>query len=565
MLRPFQQIAEGEINQAWLEGYKNVMLLLPTGGGKTVTFCSILRDHDAPACLTVHRQELASQAALTLNREGVPHSIIAPAAIIRQIVALEMETHGRSLYTPRAPVRIAGVNSLVRRDGKDKWFNQVSLHVIDEGHHVLKDNVWGRAFDMFPNAKGLLPTAHAIRADGRGLGRSASGIVDKLVIGPSCRELIRDGWLTDYTLVCPASDVEVEQVPVGPSGEFNAAKLRKVMHDSKRIVGDVVNTYLKVAGGKLGATFAIDIEEATKIAAAYREAGVPAEIITSETPVFVRAQLMKKLRARQILQLVSVDVLGEGVDVPALEVVSMARPTASFQLYAQQFGRGLRVMVSDELNRVWHTFSREERLAHIEASVKPKVIIIDHVGNWLRHDLPDIKQEYDLNDRERMTRKNRGEHLRTCLNPTCMQPYERYLLNCPYCYVPWIPPERSTPDAVDGDMMILDAAALALLRGEIDKIDGEPTVFGGIIGKSIAKNHRTRQQAQGGLRKAMALWAGWQIHLGLTEREAQKQFFVTYGVDVMTACTYGAPDAKALQGRIETDLSINNIVEAVAA
>ena len=36
--------------------------------------------------------------------------------------------------------------------------------------------------------------------------------------------------------------------------------------------------------------------------------------------------------------LVNVDLFGEGFDLPAIEIVIMARPTASFILYTQQFG-----------------------------------------------------------------------------------------------------------------------------------------------------------------------------------------------------------------------------------
>lgn len=537
------------------------MPVLPTGAGKTVLFGDILREHNAPACLVAHRQELTSQAALALNREKVPHGILAQKATVRQIIALQMETHGYSMYSPRAPVRVAGVHTLIRNDGKDRWFNQVSLVVIDEGHHVLRDNLWGRAFGMFPNARGLFPTAHAIRADGSGLGRHASGLVDSLILGPSCRELIAGGWLTDYRLIAPASDVHVEHVPVGPSGELNSVQVRTAIHQAKRLVGDVVSTYQRVAGGKLGVTFAVDIEEATKLATAYRAAGVPAEIITAETPLFVRSQLMRKFRARQLLQLVSVDVLGEGVDVPAIEVISMARPTASFQLYAQQTGRALRIMVSDELNSIWHTLTDEERLARIAASPKPKAIIIDHVGNWLRHGLPDVRQEYTLANREKTERKNKGSHMRTCLNPLCMQPYERFLMTCPHCREPWIPQGRSTPEEVDGDMNEVDPNVLALLRGEIDRIDGPPPNAGpGIIGRSIAKNHRNRQAAQRTLRESMALWGGWQIHQGYSEREAQKRFYIVYGVDVVSACILNTAEASALQGRIDTDLANSNII-----
>jgi hypothetical protein len=62
--------------------------------------------------------------------------------------------------------------------------------VRDEGHHVLRDNEWGRASALSPNARGLFPTATALRTDGRGLGRHLDGLTDRLVLAPSMRDLI---------------------------------------------------------------------------------------------------------------------------------------------------------------------------------------------------------------------------------------------------------------------------------------------------------------------------------------------------------------------------------------
>src|SRR5262249_26483321 len=162
----------------------------------------IIREFNVPACVIAHRQELVSQASLALNREEVPHGIIAQKEIIKQIIALHMETHGRTFYSSRAPVRVAGVDTLNSRGGdKDRWFTNVQLVVQDEGYHVIADNKWGKAMELFPAARGLFPTAHAVRADGKGLGRHADGLADALVLGPSPRELIDRGYLCDYRLV----------------------------------------------------------------------------------------------------------------------------------------------------------------------------------------------------------------------------------------------------------------------------------------------------------------------------------------------------------------------------
>lgn len=582
-LRDFQQEVENGVFTSWNEpNVFNVMTVMPTGAGKTVLMGDITAKMNRPTCAIAHRQELVSQVSLALNREKIPHGIIAPKTVQQQIIRLHHDTHSYSCYKSRSDVRVAGVDSLRDADTKDRWFASVGLTVIDEGHHVLSANKWGKAFTLFPNSRGLFLTAHAYRADGCGLGRHASGLVDKLVIGPTCRELINRGFLTDYDIYCPESDIDFSEVHISPTtGEYVMPELRAATHKSKQLVGDVVKEYLRLAYGKLGVTFAVDIEEAKKIAAAFNASGVPAEIITSKTPITVRGQFMRQFRERKLLQLVSVDCLGEGVDVPAIEVVSLARRTASFQLYAQQIGRALRVMVSDDEARTWGNLSDWERLARIAASPKPRAIIIDHVGNTvyfaMYHGRPCSRQSYTLDDRESKLRPRNGpDSLRPCskgfrppditIIKGCLKPYEKFYTACPYCgVVPYVA-GRAQPEQVDGDIVLLDPAVLVALQNEIAKVDGPPPeVYEGVVGGAIVKNHYNRQRHQASLRHIMAIWGGWRIHLGEDLRTAQKRFYLTYGVDVMTACTLGVGEADALAERIQKDLTVNNVVEAMAA
>ena len=287
----------------------------------------------------------------------------------------------QNFYDPLGRIGVAGVDTLIRRDTADPWFVQCTLWQMDEAHHVLADNKWGKATELFPNARGIGWTATPGRADGKGLGRWADGLMDALVMGPPMRDLIDAGYLTPYRVFCPRTeDLDLSDVPVTASGDYSPEKLRKAVHQS-RIVGDVVKHYQRIAPGKKGVCFAVDIEDAIKITQAFRAANVRAELVTGETPDTARATILRRMRNGDLDMLVNVDLFGEGFDLPAIEVVIFARPTMSYVLYAQQFGRVLRTLAG-----------------------KTHGIVIDHVGNVIKHGLPDAERPWTLDRRGRRSK-----------------------------------------------------------------------------------------------------------------------------------------------------------------
>ena len=536
-LRPYQQNMVDAIRSEWDAGARNVCAVLPAGGGKTVTFGTILREHTGASVAIAHRRELVGQMSTTLARMGVRHRIIAPNETIREIVTLHVHEVGHSMYDPRASCAVAGVHTLGRRD-LGSWASQVTLWVTDESHHLLAKNLWGRGLELFPNARGLGVTATPLRADGNGLGRTSDGLMDALIVGPSMRDLITEGYLTDYRIFAPKSDIDLSHVPVTASGDFSPAPLREAAKQS-HVTGDIVDNYLRIAPGKLGVTFAVSVDLAQETAARFRAAGVPAECVSANTPDLVRAHILRRFANREILQLVNVDLFGEGFDLPAIEVVSMGRPTESYGLYVQQFGRACRPMKG-----------------------KDRAIIIDHVGNVMRHGLPDTPRQWSLDRRER--RKSNAERemlVKAC--PQCTGVYERFYKACPYCgYVP-VPVARSAPHFVDGDLHELDATVLAVLRGEAKRLMNGPLFPAGAtpaVRGAIVKQHELRKTAQTTLRDRMAWWGGWQNYLGRDDSEAYRRFFLTYGTDVATAQTLGAREATELADRIRVDLSREGIV-----
>lgn len=557
-LRPYQQQVRDGVEQNWAAGVRNVLAILPTGGGKTVVFSSVLADEQAASVAVAHRQELVSQISLALARNRVRHRIVGPQNVVKMIVRLHMEEVGASYYDANSRCAVAGVDTLIRRGEQlANWLPAVKLWVMDEAHHVLRDNKWGKAVQMFPNARGLGVTATPCRADGNGLGRHADGVFDTMVIGPTMRDLIDAGFLTEYRIFAPPSTFRREEVAVSATtGDFNLDKMRKavagsslVAHDEKTITGDIVQHYKRIASGKLGVTFVPDIAAAEEVARQYCDAGVPAEIITGKTSDDDRYRMMRDFRNRKIMQLVSVDVLGEGVDVPAIEVVSMGRPTESYSLYAQQFGRALRLLDG-----------------------KTHALIIDHVGNVARHGLPDAPREWSLDRRERRSSgKSDAAPVRTCL--ACTAVFERFMDACPFCGEPIPQPaQRTGPEFVDGDLYELDAATLAQMRSSLERVDMDPSDYRDLLTRqgvpqigimANVKRHIARQETVGTLRDILALWGGYERAAGLSDKEIMRKFYLTYGVDLWTAQTLKRDEMLSLAERVQATIPVPTEVATV--
>ena len=89
--------------------------------------------------------------------------------------------------------------------------------------------------------------------------------------------------------------------------------------------------------------FCVSITHAQFMAQAFRDAGIPAQAITSASPAEERSQAASMLRSRAVNVLFTVDLFNEGVDIPEADCVLFLRPTESATVFLQQLGRGLRL------------------------------------------------------------------------------------------------------------------------------------------------------------------------------------------------------------------------------
>lgn len=526
VLHPYQQEGKYKIYEDWQNGSQNVLYVCPTGGGKSVIVSDIVLDgaqSGLQQVIVAHRNELVSQMSKHIANRGISHKIIAADKTISQITRQHRKKFKRSFVNPSARTAIVGVDTLMaRQDDLAAWMMQTERWIMDESHHCAgghnNPNKWYRAVKMMPNARGLGVTATPCRADGQGLGREFDGVFDSMVLGPTMRQLIEWKNLSNYEIVCPTSDLKINDTDVGLSGDYTPKKL-KAAAEKSHIVGDVVENYIRYASGRKAICFATDIETGNKIAQQFNAAGIRAANVSSKTPDTIREKYLNQFETGEILVLVNVDLFDEGFDVPSCDVVIMARPTMSLAKYMQMVGRVLRYL--------------PDKIA----------LIIDHVSNIKRHGLPDKYRYWTLARRDKRAKKTPDPNdipLTVCIG--CSQPYEKFYKQCPYCdYMPKLPePKLRSIEIVDGDLTLLDIEDLDRMRAGMalespaDMGARVANAAGPYAAKGVMNRQTEKIEAQRALSDAIAQWAAIGRAEGKSDSELYRRFYLAIGADVLT-------------------------------
>ena len=538
-LRPYQQQFKDAIESAWTSGAKNVIGVLPTRGGKTFVF-TVINSDGKHSVTIVHRQELVGQISLSYARLGVRHNIIAPQKVINFCIALHVRKTGRSWFDPAAPAHVAGVDTLIRRfKPGDPWCQKIQRWTLDEAHHALAENKWGKAVALFPNARGLGVTATPIRSDNRSLHAAQGGVFDALVQGPVMRDLIDLGNICEYRIVAPESSINEALLKIGSTGDYTAASVKAAQRAT--ITGDIVDAYQRHTPGQQAIVFNTDVEDAVKTAERFNDAGIPAAALSAKSTDDERQKQADAFATGKLQVLTNVDLFGEGYDVPTCSVVIMARRTASFGLFCQQFARCL---------------TPDDGKTH--------GTIIDQVGNVLSmaatHGLPDTPRRWSLwkDEKQRGTARNPdATPVRICTG--CAMVYEAVRKQCPFCGTVHTPEGRGAPDLVDGMLSEMSPELLAKLRAAKAARDApEPAIPYGVadyVARGIRNRHRDTQAALARLSDVMQQWGGRRLAAGDDDAAMQARFFHRFGVDVLSAQSLNERSALELADQIQETLT----------
>jgi len=341
------------------EGYRAPLIQSPTGSGKTWIAIKVIKRSLARGkriLFQAHTRALVAQTLAKFEDAGLDAGVIM-AGFPR---------------TP-GPLQIGSVQTIARRIDQIEPFD---LIVSDEAHRASAASfraaltAWQRAYHL-----GL--TATPQRTDGRGL----DDIFDVLICGPQVRELIALGFLSRFLVYAPALPDLTGVKTV--AGDYNEVDLSAAM-DKPTITGDAIAHFQRLAGGRFALTYCVNIQHAEHTAAAFNAAGIPTSVLHSKLSEDDQTAAINGLRTGAIRNLVSVGMINEGFDVPAVTCAVLLRPTKSLVLACQQWGR---------VNR---------------GSSDAPALILDHAGNAIRHGHPEQEREWTLQGRQRGRRQEQN-------------------------------------------------------------------------------------------------------------------------------------------------------------
>ena len=369
ILRPYQENLVAQARSLISNQARSVLIVAPCGAGKTALTAHMIGRAAARgkrAWFINHRIELVDQSSAAFSAVGIKHGIIA---------AGEPETD--------ALVQVCSIDTLRRRMDR---LAPPDLVVWDECHRQAARS-WDNLYNACSTSIHIGLTATPIRLDGTGLGKWFQHMIE----GPTVRELTAQGYLSPASTFAPTV-VDLAGVS-SRGGEYSLEELDRAVSDPK-IIGSAITEYNRRMPGGRALVFCVSIRHSEETAAAFRAAGIRAAHLDGTTDKATRRDTMNALRRGDINVITNCSLFSEGVDAPALDGIIMLRPTQSVGLYTQMVGRALRV-----------------------APGKTRAVILDHVGNYIRHGLYDEPRTWSLESKKKRRKKQPEMPVKTC--PLC--------------------------------------------------------------------------------------------------------------------------------------------------
>ena len=335
-LRPYQWDALTAIEAAALRGVRRQVVSLPTGAGKTVIFTHLLVERQTRTLILVHRDELI-------------HQTLEKLAMVAQGTALDIGVIKAERDEHAGDVVVASVQTLQREARLQRLAQTFGLVVVDECHHALPANSYGRILthvgagqDDGPLTVGYTATPFRPNNDPIITAGEKHGCFDEVVYTLPLMGLVAQGYLSPIVakgIFLEGLDLDAVRTRHGDYVEHDLAAALMAADAPEHLV----RGYEELAPGRRALIFCPTVEMTYAVEHAFRSAGLTAASVVEDTSTDERQAIYRQVRTGSLRALVSCVVLTEGFDEPSIDCIMLARPTKSKVLFYQCIGRRLRL------------------------------------------------------------------------------------------------------------------------------------------------------------------------------------------------------------------------------
>ncbi|MGO9900113.1 MAG: DUF3427 domain-containing protein [Solirubrobacteraceae bacterium] len=336
------------------------LVVAATGTGKTVVAALDYRElcermGGLSLLFVAHREEILRQSLVTYR------------AVMRRGDFGEIHGGGRSAAGRHV---FAMIQSLGEGRLAALTADSFDVVVVDEFHHAAAAS-YDRLLSHLQPRELLGLTATPERLDGRDV---TEWFDHRIAVELRLWEAIDQGFLVPFQYFGVADGTDLRQL-TWRRGGYAAEDLNKVFTGNHLRVLKLLEAIRRIVldpGQMRALGFCVSKEHARYMAGKFTEAGLASIALTGDDSAEARDKGLRDLQAGRLRCVFSVEVLGEGVDVPDVDVVLLLRPTASATLFTQQLGRGLRrargkssLTVLDLIGQQHREFRFEDRLRAI--------------------------------------------------------------------------------------------------------------------------------------------------------------------------------------------------------
>lgn len=370
-LRQYQEKAVKNLRDILRGGKRCPICVSPTGSGKSIIIgkiISLASENGKMVLWLVHRRNLVYQMRDVLEKFFNIDAGIIMAGIDTD---LEKKVQLCTYQTFRNRIKLGYFS-------EKKIFIDPDIVIIDECHRSISPS-YKEILNTYEGKIIIGTTATPMRADGRGL----SEIYDSIVDVAGVKELTDAGYLAPARYFAPVN-VDLEGVKTA-MGDYQVKDLAGKVHTTK-LIGDIVENWLKLAENRQTIVYAVNVRHSKAICEEFVKQGVNAEHLDARSNDEERDDVFRRMENGDITVICNVALYQEGLDVPDVSCIVMARPTKSMGLYRQCCGRGLR-----------------------PAAGKRDCLILDH-GNVIEtHGLLDWEIEWSLDGKKKAWNKPKRE------------------------------------------------------------------------------------------------------------------------------------------------------------